>query len=74
MTVKELFNSFSNWFDAITYQVSPPTTGEFGTIKDKDNDEKEGNQSFLDRFEDYIVEDWEFLNYDNAIYLLIKKK
>ena len=74
MTVKELFNCFSNWFDIITYQVSPATTGEFGTIKDKGNDEKEGNQSFLNKFGDYIVEHWEFLNYDNAMYLTIKKK
>ena len=74
MTVKELFNGFRNWFDTITYQVLPSTTGEFGTVNDKGDDEKEGNRSFLDRFEDYIVEDWEFLNYDNALYLTIKKK
>lgn len=74
MTVEELFNHFSNWFDTITYQVSPSATGEFGAIKDKDNDEKEGNQCFLDKFGEYVVEHWEFLNYDNAIYLLIKKK
>lgn len=72
MTVQELFDHFHNWFDRITYQVSPAKTGEFGDIKVKDNYEKDENQRFLHRFGDCIVEEREFLTYDNAIYLLIK--
>lgn len=73
MTVQELFNHFSDWFNKISYQVSPAATGGFGVIED-DNYERDESLGFLDKFGDYIVEHWEFLNYDNAIYLLIKKK
>lgn len=79
MTVKELFNHFSNWFSKISYQVSPAVTcarvtGDFGVIVEDDNFEGQENQSFLNKFGDYIIEYWEFLNVDNSIFLLIKKK
>ena len=79
MTVKELFNHFSNWIDKISYQVSPAVTdarvtGDFGVIVEDNNFEGQENQIFLNKFGEYTVEHWEFLNCDNAVFLLIKNQ
>lgn len=72
MTVQELFDHFDNWFNRLTYQISPVATGEFRCIEEKYPFEE--TVSFQSKFKDYIVEEWEYLNSDNAMYLLIREK